>query len=234
MPYTPAHAICAAPLWHLSKKRLPLPALVIGCIAPDLPYFIHLAPVYSPGHTITGLVTHALPQGLLALGMWYLWLEKPVLALFALQPSKRQVSGMWFLLVVLSLLLGATSHALLDATSHQSGWFVQRFDWLSDSVGGFPIFKWIQYGGGVLGLGGIAGWYGGTQKTLGRAKDRLFWMGTIIFTLSILALTIFANWIHQSGNTQSFAVNSASGAMSGFVVGACIYTATVAVKSSFR
>ena len=108
MPYTAAHIICAAPLWYLSQKRLSLPALMVGCMAPDIPYFFYLTPVPAPGHTISGLFTHALPQG---------WMP---------------LAGM---------------------------------------------------------------------------------------------LMLVANWVHQSHGLQSFAVNSASGAMSGAVVGACLYAA---------
>ena len=159
MPYTPAHAIVAAPLWYGSKKKLSLPALVIGCMAPDLPYLAHLAPVSSPGHTPLGLITHAVPQGLVLFAIWDVWLEKPILSLVGLRPSQHEQSWIGYFSVVLSLWLGAASHALLDATSHETGWFVQNFSLLTSEIGPFPLFKWIQYGGGIAGLAAIAVWY---------------------------------------------------------------------------
>lgn len=236
MPYTPAHAIVAAPLWYLSRKQLPLPPLVVGCIAPDLPYLVHLAPVHAAGHTVIGLVTHAVPHGLIALGAWYLWLEKPLLTLFALQPSKRQRSAAWFFLMLISLLLGAMTHALLDATSHESGWFVQQFDSLSRNVGGLPMFKWIQYGGGVIGLVALIWWYRGARAgTSGVAPDRhSILKGVAIFSASTLGFACLANWVHQSRDLNSFVVHSASGAMSGFVFGACLYATVVRITSVRR
>ena len=221
MPYTPAHTIVAAPLWYLSQKRLPLPPLIIGCMAPDLPYFFYLNPIYSPGHTISGLITHAVPQGLLALGLWYLWLEKPTLTLFGLTPSKRQFSLSWLVLVIVSLWLGAATHSFLDATSHEWGWFVQRFAGLRYPLGGLPIFKWIQYGGGAIGLAAILSWYLSIAKT---PSERPVRVGIIILSLSILSVMGLANWIHQSHGLQSFVINSASGAMSGFVFGLCLFS----------
>ncbi|NEZ54379.1 DUF4184 family protein [Leptolyngbyaceae cyanobacterium CCMR0082] len=223
MPYTPAHTIVAAPLWYLSQKRLPLPPLIIGCMAPDLPYFLYLNPIYSPGHSISGLITHAVPQGLLALGLWYLWLEKSTLTLFGLAPSKRQVSLSWLGLVILSLWLGAATHSFLDATSHEWGWFVQRFAGLRYPLGGLPIFKWVQYGGGAMGLTAILSWYLSVAKVPSTA-NRSVQAGVTILSFSTLSLMGLANWVHQSQDLQSFAINSASGAMSGFVVGLCLFS----------
>lgn len=235
MPYTPAHIIFAAPIWYGSRRRLPLPPLVVGCIAPDLPYLAHLGPVHGAGHTLMGLATHSVPHGLVALSIWYLWLEKPTLTLLGLRPSKRQVSVVWCLLVILSLLFGATTHVLLDAASHESGWFVQQVGGLRHPVGGLPIFKWIQYGGGVLGLGATGWWYLKHQKIadIARPQARLSLMGASILAMSTVGFSCIANWVHQADDLRTFAVYSASGAMSGFVFGACLYAAVVYINAVF-
>jgi uncharacterized protein DUF4184 len=69
MPFTIAHAAAALPLWHASRKRLRLAALVLGCATPDYIYFLHLNTVGRFGHTLPGLILFCLPAG------WFsLWL----------------------------------------------------------------------------------------------------------------------------------------------------------------
>ena len=227
MPYTPAHAIVAAPLWYGSKKKLSLPALVIGCMAPDLPYLAHLAPVSSPGHTPLGLITHAVPQGLVLFAIWDVWLEKPILSLVGLRPSQHEQSWIGYFSVVLSLWLGAASHALLDATSHETGWFVQNFSLLTSEIGPLPLFKWIQYGGGIAGLAAIAVWYRHVRQrrySPPQAKKKVFTI-SLIFIIPMVVFAGVANILHQSALIHGILVYSATGIMTGFLVGACIYSA---------
>ncbi|WP_245636532.1 DUF4184 family protein [Eikenella longinqua] len=53
---------------------------------------------------------------------------------------------------VLSALFGMATHLLLDAFTHPTGWFVQHFTLLRQPVLALPLFKWLQYGGGLLGV----------------------------------------------------------------------------------
>src|SRR3954462_8835891 len=69
MPITPAHAAAAWPL-HAAWRRLPLAALVIGTLSPDLEYVLRLEPRGKFGHSPAGLVVFCLPVTLL---VWYVW-----------------------------------------------------------------------------------------------------------------------------------------------------------------
>ena len=46
------------------------------------------------------------------------------------------------------------THLFLDAFTHPTGWFVQHFAPLQQPLLALPTYKWLQYGGGVFGLGG--------------------------------------------------------------------------------
>ena len=55
-------------------------------------------------------------------------------------------------LFIPSALFGMATHLFLDAFTHPTGWFVQHFPVLQQTVLFLPIFKWLQYGGGVIGV----------------------------------------------------------------------------------
>ena len=226
MPYTPAHAILVAPIWYGSQKSLPLAPLIVGSLAPDLPYLIHLSPVTAPGHSPLGLLTHAVPHGLALLILWYLCLEKPILTLFSLPLPQHQWSWSAGLKILGSLWLGAVTHALIDAASHEPGWFVQNLAILRSILLNLPIYKWIQYGGGLLGLFLIAIWYWNcrVQASKRRLSSSLIAIATISLTGSSLGFISLANWIHQSQDVRSLFVNSATGVMTGLVLGAALYS----------
>ncbi|MBH5328236.1 DUF4184 family protein [Eikenella sp. S3360] len=53
---------------------------------------------------------------------------------------------------VLSALFGMATHLLLDAFTHPAGWFVQHLAPLRQPMCSLPLFKWLQYGGGLFGV----------------------------------------------------------------------------------
>jgi len=233
MPYTPAHTVLAAPIWIVSGRRIPLSALVVGCVAPDLPYLVSLAPVHAPGHTAVGLLTHSLPWGVFALTIWHSWLEQPMLELFGIGKQRSSLTSGWLLLALIGILIGATTHALVDATSHSSGWFVQRYEWFAIHAWGLPVFKWIQYGGGVTGMLVVLYWIfrAGAASVAAGVNRKFVAIALVVHALTITAFIVAANMIHHSHDLQSFAVHSATGAMSGAVIGACVYA--IIIRSKF-
>ena len=76
MPFTPSHAAAVLPFLG---TPLPASALVIGSVAPDLPYYL---PVELPWdtHTASAVVTVDLLLGALAWVVWHALLAEPALA----------------------------------------------------------------------------------------------------------------------------------------------------------
>jgi hypothetical protein len=142
---------------------LPLSALVIGSLAPDFEYLYHLRPYGPFGHSVLGLVAFCLPLGL---GAWIafralvapalLRLLPPGLAA-ALQadagPAPRLTVA---LLAATAVLLGAASHDVWDAFTHQHGWAVTQLSVLRAPVPtlfpGLPWYTLLQHGSTVVGL----------------------------------------------------------------------------------
>jgi hypothetical protein len=154
MPLTIAHPVAVLPLKRLG---LPMSALIAGSMVPDLEHFIYLRPISYFSHSLPGLFLFCLPIGYLMLWIFYrLW----VLALSPyITPSDwlappRFAPGK----LGLGILTGALIHIAWDSFTHEYGFMVLRLPALSATVGeghwyALPIFKILQHGSGLLGLG---------------------------------------------------------------------------------
>jgi len=164
MPFTLAHPIAALPLWWGSRQRLDLPALMVGSLVPDLSYYLHLQPVRNSGHTVLGALQIGVPWGMLLLIVSAYWLKRPCLSLFPIlaRVCRPRPYTLWpwprLAMIVLSLYLGAIGHIVWDSFTHRGGWAVQHWSNLAIPWGPLPVYAWLQYSGGVLGLAGLLLW----------------------------------------------------------------------------
>ncbi len=164
MPFTLAHPAAVLPLRRLGVA-LPLPPLVAGSMAPDLPYFLPL-----PGslrgwtHSLGGAFTIdvVLAVGLLLFGVF---VAEPVAALLPARwavLARSWTSAAWprSLVGVLgwyaALVVGALTHVVWDAFTHPDGWVVQRWSLLRHEFAGLPVEQWLQYLFSGLGMALVA------------------------------------------------------------------------------
>ena len=171
MPFTFAHPAAVLPLRHFPlMSTVPL---VIGAIAPDVPYYLPWRIVkHMPAttHTFLGSLTLDLPIGLLLL--LFLWLLRvPLVAplgpgarakcLGALERFGSQPRN--WVLAPLSILIGAWTHLVWDSFTHADGWMVQRISALSAPVSFFSytgeLCHVLQYVSSVFGLAVLAFWF---------------------------------------------------------------------------
>lgn len=158
MPFTPSHAAAVLPI---VGTPLPASALVIGSVAPDLPYYL---PVELPWdtHTASAVVTTDLLLGGLAWLLWHALLAEPAVAwspaaLRARLPgvplglSERLQSARALALTALALVVGAASHVLWDEFTHAGRWGTEHLPALARDWGQLPGYRWLQYASGVLG-----------------------------------------------------------------------------------
>lgn len=163
MPLTFAHPVAVIPLRRLG---LPLSALIVGSITPDLEYLMHLSPHSVISHTITGLFIFCIPMGLITLWIFHQVWKKPLLALITKGHEADQgVIPAPFTFLPLSRLailgtaffIGALTHLLWDSFTHQYGWIIQQIPALSTPIfqtrwGEVLLFKILQHGSTALGL----------------------------------------------------------------------------------
>jgi hypothetical protein len=166
MPFTLAHPIAALPLWLGSRKRLNLMGLMVGTIVPDLAYFLALRPIESFGHTLPGAMTQGLFEGLLLFAIVQYGLMRPLLAVVPRGIAQRcqifkqnqRFNVADFVILVISIWLGAFSHIFWDSFTHLTGWFVEYFSVLAYPIGQMPLYKLLQYASGLFGLLGLGVW----------------------------------------------------------------------------
>jgi len=151
MPLAPAHPAAVLPLRRLG---LPMSALVIGAVSPDLPVYLPVGVSYSTTHSASGLPV-VVVLGLVMLWLWFALLRDAVVDLTPylrdrLPPRARLDRRAW-LLAPLAVAIGAATHVLWDSATHDWGFVVQGLAFLDDDVGPLPLYRWLQHGSTALG-----------------------------------------------------------------------------------
>lgn len=161
MPFTVSHAVAVLPL--VRNRRLVPAALVIGSWVPDLPYFVPFLGGSDRTHAASGPVTIDLALGLLVLVLWQVLLRRPLVDLAPGQlrermPPPRQFDLEYLLGAAVSVVLGALTHVVWDTFTHHDRWGTTHLSVLTVELGPLPIYKWLQFASGVLGLLGLLVW----------------------------------------------------------------------------
>lgn len=166
MPFTPSHA--AAVLPFVGRRGLVPAALVIGSMAPDLPYFLLLGTEPGLTHSVLGVFTVDL---LMALAVYVLWQGVVAPAAYAAAPAAFRARALppaalasrfgslsAAATVALSLVVGGLTHIAWDAFTHEGRWGAEAIPQLTQSYGRFVGYRWAQYASSALGLA-LAGAY---------------------------------------------------------------------------
>ena len=121
MPFTLSHAVLAPVLSRLSRGHLPIAALAIGCMTPDL-YRLFTPASIMLAHQWSGLLFPNLPIGLLFCVLWYLLYRPVIYDFLGLQHDLKIKSfddAMAFIFMsCLAIILGAATHLIWDGLTH--------------------------------------------------------------------------------------------------------------------
>lgn len=224
MPYTISHAIIALPVSIISKRKVPVAAVMVGAASPDFPYLIALSPTHAPGHSSLGVFVYCLIPSLIVLFFWYRWLELPTLEFWKL-PTRKDADVMPSLsLIVVGVLIGAYSHMLWDATSHSYGFIAENSDFWQQPYFSLPLYKWNQYGSGVFGLVALSLWYVFTWLNNSKSKyTGNFYLGAVIYGVFISALVLLVYMTRDSSSLYELIVRLSIAVMSGGIIGSFVY-----------
>jgi len=147
-------------------------ALVFGCFAPDMEYFLWLRPHGHFGHTLPGIFVFDLPAALISVILFHLYAREPLIACLPVHlrervrsgesPAMKSFSG--FALVCVSILVGVATHLLWDSFTHGEYWIGQHWAFLSTSVdvpifGSRALFAVLQYISSAFGIIAILLWF---------------------------------------------------------------------------
>lgn len=154
MPVTIAHPAAVLPLRGLG---LPLAAMVIGSMAPDLPVFSRSWQTYGFTHSVLGIVTIDLAITLVLLAFWDLWgrdalVDTAPAAVRDRLPARAPLGRRAWLLAPLAAVLGSVTHVVWDAFTHAGRWGVRAVPWLQQVHGPLRGEQWAQHASGVGGI----------------------------------------------------------------------------------
>ncbi len=166
MPFTFAHPAIVMPLKKYLNKYVSSTALILGSMLPDFEYFIrmHLTSEYS--HTIAGIFYFDLPLGIILAFIYHNVVRNilignlPCIFQGSLIDIKRFNWNKYFfqnkIVVIVSFLVGISSHLLWDSFTHESGFFVEKISLLSYTINykafDVSIYKILQHGSTLLGI----------------------------------------------------------------------------------
>jgi hypothetical protein len=194
MPFTFAHPAAVLPIHAAARGRLPLIALGVGSIMPDVGYFF--APVATfewNNHEPLRSLTFCLPWGLVLLGLlWALQAGWQQLLPEPLRPrgpllvwSPRALPGL-----ACGLVLGALSHDLWDAWTHEDGWFVRHIPGLRrEALPGLTWPRLFQYLSTLVGLAVLAYVLRARLRRLRPDWRLAFWAGALALSLAASLVT---------------------------------------------
>ena len=131
MPFTFSHPALVLPVYAVFRRWTSLTGLVAGSVAPDFEKFIRMSANDPYSHTWRSIFYFNLPVGLLIAFIFHLIVRD---ALIDNLPGflRRRLAGFrhqdWvgyfrkhYLIVIISVLLGATSHIFWDSFTHKGG-----------------------------------------------------------------------------------------------------------------
>ena len=211
MPFTASHiaAVLPATRFPLLRDPLILSAFVIGTMSPDVPYFVPYDIWWAWGHTWSGLFVMDVPVTLALVALYWLVLAAPLRALaprsirarlprHVIAPHRSTMLQTGALLV-LGAAVGAATHIVWDAFTHEDRFGVHALPWLqtSDVVGPLAGYRVLQYACSALGLAlvvwSLFRWYQRTPASPDVGRE-LGWRWQLASVSGVFAVGLFAWW----------------------------------------
>ena len=153
MPFTLSHAVLAPPLSKLSGNRLPIAALAIGTMTPDLYRVLVKTEIYL-NHQFKGIIYPDLLVGLLFCLLWYS-LYRPLLFKFLGVQKPLNITSFstlfkFLIWMILAIILGTATHIIWDGLTHLDFRTFAFKEFLAQPVSIFdriyPMHKVLQIG----------------------------------------------------------------------------------------
>lgn len=199
MPFTLAHPAAVLPL-----RRVPLlmtVPLIVGAVAPDIPYYFPASiaqHIPHQTHTLHGTFTVDVPMGMAVLAMLWL-LRVPLTAPLGERARTLCCAALQrfgsrprhWALAPLSILVGAWTHVLWDSFTHPDGWMVQHIAVLRMpvTIGWYTgeLCHVLQYLSSVFGLAALAIWFLMRPSPIAADDSRAHPGGLILIAALLLA-----------------------------------------------
>lgn len=140
MPFTFSHPAFILPFVKLNSNRVSASGLIMGSMAPDFEYFIHMQMYREHGHTMAGAFYFNLPLTLVCCILFHRFVRDELIQNLPKMVRNKFLPfvGMnWLLWLRMNWvtffycsLFGIFSHYFIDAFTHSNGYFVQFIPYL--------------------------------------------------------------------------------------------------------
>jgi hypothetical protein len=215
MPFTLSHAALVLPVTYLPKKAYSLTGLVIGSFVPDFESFLRMKDYSIYSHTWLGLFWFDLPLAFMLAYIFHSVIRNALLenlprSIFIRFSEAKKFNWNEYLkknwiIVIISILLGAASHLFWDSFTHRYGYFATHISFLNESVTFFGIrnrfFNFFQYICSLL--GGLILIYSifrlPKDEQAMQNSDRIYW-----FYIAFICLIVFGFKLLTGLNYKSF------------------------------
>jgi hypothetical protein len=126
----------------------------MGTLAPDLPVYLPVGVSYRTTHSGWGIPADVV-IGLALLWLWFALVRDAVVdltpSLRRRAPAEARLGRRAWLLAPLAVLVGAGTHLLWDAATHDWGFLVREVAFLRGEYGPLPLYRWFQHSSTVAG-----------------------------------------------------------------------------------
>ncbi|WP_417444967.1 DUF4184 family protein [Joostella sp.] len=208
MPFTFSHPAIVLPLNYLPKKWISLTGLIIGSLTPDFEYFLRMRIKSNYSHTFDGLFWFDLPLGILLAFIFHniirnslfdnlpIFLKSRFLHLKQFNWNKN-FKKKW-LIIIISVLIGAISHILWDSFTHDNGYFVQKIPGLSNTIDilgkQIPILKILQHSSTLIGglIIAFAIYQLPKEKNITKKINLKYWLIFVELTFVIILIRLLS------------------------------------------
>lgn len=212
MPLTFAHPALILLFGFLPKRWFSWTGLVIGTLTPDFEYFLRMKIQSEYSHTLYGLFYFDLPIGILLAFLYHTFVKIPLTNNLPRVLGSRLIvfnSFDWiiffqekYLIICISILIGATSHIFWDSFTHHDAFFVNQIPILKTRIEIFvfriPIFKFLQHGstlsGGVFIIFALSKL---PSNQIPKSKINVHYWIVLIVVLLIIVLSRFASHLND-------------------------------------
>lgn len=159
MPFTISHAVLAPPITKLSRNLLPLGAVAIGTMTPDL-FRLFSANDYAITHEWRGIIVPDLLLGLFFCLLWY-GLFRPVVlrCIGMVKPLNLYHFNQFIsftLRVLIALVIGIVTHLIWDGLTHSDYRTFAFEDFLNQKIivldHQYPMHRILQIGTSIISL----------------------------------------------------------------------------------
>jgi hypothetical protein len=204
MPFTFSHPALVLPFRYLPARFYSLTGLIIGSMAPDFEYFLRMTVGSMYSHTFWGIFYFDLPVGIALSFIFHDIVRDQFIDHLPGQLRKRfwdlkavnwnAVFKASWIIVIISIIVGAASHIFWDDFTHPLGYFVKRSSFLRHKIHvmGFqmPVYNVFQGISSLIGgvIVSIFIWRLPKVKIKFVPKKDFYWL--FVIAIIILIMTI--------------------------------------------